>query len=66
MHAKNKTFDLSECLTTYQQREDSMQRAYDFDTYHGYLLSKQKLWQVNVDSSLLAMKNFSNTIVKTK
>ena len=66
MHAGNKTFDLSECLTTYQQQEDSMQREYDSDTYHGFLLSKQKLWQINIDSSLLAMKNFSNTIVKTK
>jgi hypothetical protein len=58
-----KSIDLSGCLSTYQQKEDSMQLAYDRETYHGIVMSKQKAWQKKIDSSLLAMENFSNPIV---
>ena len=36
--------------------EDSMQKAYDYDSDHGYLLGKQIEWQGKVDSALLVLK----------
>ena len=56
--------DLSQYLSTFLQKEDSMQRAYDTETYHGYVLNRQKMWQKTVDNYLLSLEKFSNPVVK--
>lgn len=47
----------------YYQLEDEMQYEYDEDTYHSYVLQKQKEWEEKVDSLLLSLKDFSNPVV---
>lgn len=41
--------------------EDSFQESYDDDTYHGYVLNKQLLWQKRVDSLLLNLNDYKET-----
>lgn len=43
--------------------ERTMQRSYDFETDHGLRLGAQRRWEVRIDSSLNAMKEFSNPII---
>lgn len=47
----------------YYRLEDEMQNEYDEDSYHSYVLQKQKEWEQKVDSLLLGLKDFSNPIV---
>ena len=61
---ENHSFNLSEMLYVYRQSEDSLQHAYDDETYHSYLLGKQIAWQNKIDSTLLSLEEFSNPIVK--
>ena len=63
---KSRLLDISKVLSTFQVKEDSMQRAYDVQTYHGYLLNKQKYWQKTIDSCLFSLEKFSDAVVKIK
>jgi hypothetical protein len=47
----------------YYRLEDAMQDNYDEDTYHSYVLQKQKGWEEKVDNLLLSLEDFSNPIV---
>ncbi|MEM6525158.1 MAG: hypothetical protein AAF693_15250 [Bacteroidota bacterium] len=38
--------------------EKEMQKIYDYDSYHGYLLSKQKEWESKIDSILLILDDY--------
>ena len=46
--------------------EHKMQYEYDDETYHGYILEKQVEWQNKIDSSLLSLKNYSETVISLK
>lgn len=43
--------------------ESQMQSRYDDETYHGYILKKQKFWQLKVDSLLSLDSIFSQTTI---
>lgn len=47
----------------YYRLEDEMQTEYDEDSYHSYVLQKQKEWEEKVDSLLLSLKDFSDPVV---
>lgn len=47
----------------YYRLEDEMQGEYDDETYHSYVLQKQKEWEEKVDSLILSLKDFSEPIV---
>ncbi|MGZ6520072.1 MAG: hypothetical protein ACXVED_21015 [Bacteroidia bacterium] len=47
----------------YYQLEEEMQNEYDEDSYHSYVLQKQKQWEERVDSLLLGLKDFSSPVV---
>ena len=44
--------------------ERKMQMEYDYETYHSYVLKKQKAWQGKIDSLLSSHLKFHQTIVK--
>lgn len=46
--------------------EQKMQYKYDDETYHGYILEKQLEWQNKIDSSLLSLEKYSETIISLK
>jgi hypothetical protein len=50
-------------ISTYKTLEQNMQREYDDQTYHGFILKQQKQWQHKVDSLLFSHQNFTNTKV---
>src|SRR5215216_4577655 len=39
-------------LAANRSLEEHMQHAYDDESYHGYVLKEQKLWELKVDSLL--------------
>ena len=47
----------------YVYKEDSLQRAYDYETDHGYLLGNQQRWEEEVASQLDSLKDFEDPIV---
>lgn len=44
--------------------EREMQADYDYETYHGYVLKKQKSWQTKSDSLLSLRQNYSQTKIR--
>lgn len=46
------------------EQERAMQYQYDDETYHGYVLGKQKEWQNKIDSCLKSLEKYSNPIIK--
>jgi len=56
--------DLSDYLSSLQEKEDSLQQAYDNQTYHGYLNQEQKRWERYIDSTLVSMIDYTNHVVK--
>jgi hypothetical protein len=47
-------------------QEQKLQYKYDDETYHGYISGKQIEWQNKIDSSLLSLKYYSETIIYLK
>ena len=47
----------------YYVLEDQMQRQYDEDTYHSYVLQEQRKWEIKVDGLLYSLHEFSNPVV---
>lgn len=58
--------DLNEIKNRILQQEQEFQYQYDDETYHSYVHGKQVEWQNKIDSSLLSLKNYSNTIISLK
>ena len=52
-----------ELIEKLKRKERKMQYKYDDETYHGYVLGKQRAWQHNVDSCLLSLEPYSNLII---
>jgi len=48
----------------YTALENELQRRYDHDTYHSYVLSEQKKWEARIDTDLLSLENFSGTVTR--
>lgn len=46
------------------EAERNMQHTYDEETYHGYLLGKQRAWQSRIDSSLNRLNLYTDSNVK--
>lgn len=55
--------DIESWNKKYYRMEDEMQSQYDEDTYHSYVLQKQREWQEKVDSLLLGLEGFANPVV---
>lgn len=53
-------------ISTHKTLEEAMQRDYDHETYHGYILKQQKRWQLKVDSLLISHQKFTNTKLSFK
>ncbi|MFT6984128.1 MAG: hypothetical protein ACJAUD_002908 [Crocinitomicaceae bacterium] len=47
----------------YKILEKKMQRRYDHESYHGYILQEQQRWERNIDSLLSLHSNYSQTKV---
>lgn len=47
-------------------KEQELQYQYDDETYHSYVHSKQIEWQNKIDSSLVSLENYSNSIISLK
>lgn len=60
------SFVISELLKKYTQEENAMQIQYDDETFHSYVLEKQKDWENDIDSKLKLLENFRNTVVILK
>lgn len=59
----NQNFNLSEIEEVYKSKEDEKQKNYDRETNHGYVLNKQKIWESQIDSLLLSLKEYSNPTI---
>lgn len=46
--------------------EQKLQYQYDDETYHSYVHSKQIEWQNKIDSSLVSLEKYSNSIISLK
>lgn len=44
-------------------QENELQYQYDYETYHSYIYGKQLEWQNKIDSFLVSLEDFSNTIL---
>ena len=55
--------DISE---KYNEMEETLQREYDHDTYHSYVMNEQKKWERKLDEWLNSKRNFSMPIVYSK
>ena len=51
-------------VNTQRTSEYIMQKEYDNDTYHSYVLKKQKAWQGKIDSLLSSHQKFAQTAVR--
>lgn len=67
------TFDLvptkaqiNELVSKYSVKERQLQAQYDEETYHGYVLGQQLVWQQKVDSMLSQLSAYSDITVKLK
>lgn len=60
---KPEKLQLKEIVEEVRIKESKMQKKYDEESYHGYLLGKQKIWQHKIDSSLHALEHFSKPTI---
>lgn len=58
------TKDLDQIYDSIFNQANYMQKEYDFDTDHSYLLGKQLEWQIKVDSMLNALSEFESTEIQ--
>jgi hypothetical protein len=56
--------DIESIMSVNSNLERETQRAYDDNTYHGYVLKEQKQWQQKLDSLLTLDQNFSKVKIK--
>lgn len=61
--SKNK-INLSELETKYLEIENQMQKQYDYETYHSYVLGEQNRWQAYIDSCLESLKDYESPIIE--
>lgn len=54
---------LKRLIKKYRKKESRMQLLYDDETYHGYILGKQREWQNQIDSCLNNLETFSKPII---
>jgi hypothetical protein len=54
---------LDDIFEKYNLTEQLMQRTYDDESYHSYVLAQQKKWEHNIDSLLLSLEKFSSPTV---
>jgi len=47
----------------YLTKEDSLQRLYDKETYHSFVLSKQRAWEKRIRDCLDSLHDFKATLV---
>jgi len=59
----NKPNEVNNQIEIHQKLESIMQRDYDYETDHGYLLGKQLQWQKNIDSLLQVNRKYRFTTV---
>jgi hypothetical protein len=50
----------------YADIEQDMQVAYDDEPYHSYVLQEQKRWEHDIDSALVQLASYSNTVIHLK
>ncbi|MEO8403586.1 MAG: hypothetical protein ABI480_03290 [Chitinophagaceae bacterium] len=48
----------------YELVEDELQKQYDEDSYHGYVLQQQKKWEKDIDQNLLSLNKYADPIVR--
>lgn len=63
---EGKPIDLNKMKKAVLKKEQALQRQYDEETYHSYLLGKQLKWQNRIDSSLLSLEDYSGSIISLK
>lgn len=55
---------IGEILAYHEASASEMQRRYDEESYHGYLMKEQKRWEENVDSLLNLLIEYKTPIVR--
>ena len=58
------TAEVRRIVDAQKNAERTMQIDYDYETYHSYVLKKQKAWQGKIDSLLSSRLTFDQTIVQ--
>lgn len=53
--------ELEKILQEHKELENQLQKQYDNESYHSYILKKQKEWEVKIDSLLLTVSSFKDT-----
>jgi hypothetical protein len=48
----------------YYRLENAMQRQYDEESYHSYVLHEQKKWETFLDNELLSLADFSDPVLR--
>jgi len=52
--------------TRFRKYDDSLQFAYDDQTYHSYVLGKQKAWERTIDSCLKSLSEYENPVITNR
>jgi hypothetical protein len=55
--------EVLEIINRFQDAKDDMQRNYDNDSYHSYVLKEQKKWEKKIDSLLILHENYASSTV---
>ena len=50
----------------YDELETLLQRGYDTDTYHSYVLQEQRKWEDRIDSLLFSLQAFANPVLRIR
>lgn len=66
MTEEGKKIDLGKMKKRILVKEQELQRQYDEETYHSYVLGKQLEWQFRIDSSLVSLKDYSGLLIPLK
>jgi|GEM_PF-1432635 len=57
-------YEIVELIEVLKKKEREYQRLYDDESFHGYVLGKQRFWQNKVDSSLNTLDQYINPIIE--
>lgn len=56
--------EVKRIIKEFRHKEDAYQKAYDYDTFHSYVLSEQKKYEKSIDSLLNLLSKFKQPKVK--
>lgn len=55
--------EIDQIIAAALEAQRAMQHDYDDETYHGYVLGKQRAWQTRIDGLLTSLEDYSNPLI---